>query len=108
MALSLPRATESSHMGHPDFRVDGKIFATLWKGNGVLLLRPDQQAEVVKSDPDAFTPVEGGWGRRGATTVRLDVAGDGQVRLGMSMAWMNKSGKRKGQPVKAVIRKAAP
>jgi hypothetical protein len=61
-------------MDHPDFRVEGKIFATLWKGDGVLLLKPDQQARLVKSEPDVFVPVNGGWGRKGSTTVHLGVA----------------------------------
>lgn len=84
-------------MDHPDFRIDGRIFATLWKGDGVLMLRPDQQAELVRSNPDTFTPAKGGWGRRGSTTVHLNLADEDSVRLGMSMAWMNKSKKRNGQ-----------
>src|SRR5207247_1820394 len=94
IALSFPGATESSHMNHPDFRVRGKIFATLWKGDGVLLLRPDQQALLVKSDPRVFTPVNGGWGRKGSTTVHLDVADEGSVRRALSVAWLNKLRRR--------------
>ena len=52
-------------MGHPDFRVSGKIFATLWKGNGVVLLRPEQQAVLVKSHPETFSPVKGRMGTEG-------------------------------------------
>ena len=83
-------------MDHPDFRVGGKIFATLWKGNGVLLLRPDQQALLVKSDPSVFTPVKGGWGRKGSTTVHLDVADEGSVRRALSVAWRNRAPKTRG------------
>jgi hypothetical protein len=95
-------------MDHPDFRVDDRIFATLWKGNGVLMLRPDQQAELVKSNPRTFTPVKGGWGRKGSTTVHLNVADEDSVRLGMLMAWTNKSKKRKEQPVRAVAGNTVP
>ena len=93
IALSFPGASESSHMDHPDFRVGGKIFATLWKGNGVILLKPDQQALLVKSDPDTFTPVKGGWGRKGSTTVLLAGASEKTVRQGLSLAWRNKAPK---------------
>jgi hypothetical protein len=80
-------------MDHPDFRVGGKIFATLWKGNGVLLLKPEQQALLVKSNPEVFTPVMGGWGRKGSTTVSLNVVDGGSVRQGLSMAYRNKAPK---------------
>jgi len=96
IALSFPGATENSHMDHPDFRVGGRIFATLWKGNGVLLLRPDQQALLVKTDPTTFTPVKGGWGRKGSTTVHLDVADEESVRRALSEAWRNKAPKTRG------------
>ena len=74
IALSLPRAEESSHMGQPDFRVGGRIFATLAAqrlGYGNLMLTPEQQADFVAEMPDVFLPVTGGWGRNGATHVRL-------------------------------------
>jgi len=74
IALSLPGAEQSSHMGQPDFRVGGRIFATLaaqHQGYGNLLLTPEQQADFVAEMPDVFIPVAGGWGRNGATHVRL-------------------------------------
>lgn len=74
IALSLPGAEESSHMGQPDFRVGGRIFATLAAqhlGYGNLMLTPDEQADFVAEMPDVFLPVAGGWGRNGATHVRL-------------------------------------
>lgn len=74
IALSLPGAEESSHMGQPDFRVGGRIFATLAAqqlGFGNLMLTPDEQADFVAEMPDVFLPVAGGWGRNGATHVRL-------------------------------------
>jgi hypothetical protein len=74
LALSLPGAEEGSHMGSPDFRVGGRIFATLAsqkQGYGNLMLTPEQQAAFVEELPDAFLPVAGGWGRMGSTHVRL-------------------------------------
>ena len=69
IALGLPEAVESSHMKHPDFRVRDKIFATLGYPDakwGMVKLTPDEQASFVRSDPAAFMPVKGAWGRRGA------------------------------------------
>ena len=74
IALSLEGAEESSHMGAPDFRVGGRIFATLAsqrQGYGNLMLTPEQQAAFVEELPDLFLPVAGGWGRGGATHIRL-------------------------------------
>jgi hypothetical protein len=74
IALSLDGAEEGSHMGGVDFRVGGRIFATLASvkdGFGNLLLTPEIQAEFVGEAPDVFVPVAGGWGRMGATHIRL-------------------------------------
>jgi hypothetical protein len=74
LALSLPAAVESSHMGAPDFRVGGRIFATLASqhlGYGNLMLDPEQQAAFVAELPDVFLPVHGGWGRMGVTHIHL-------------------------------------
>jgi len=74
IALSLPGAEAGSHMGQADFRVGGRIFATLAAqhlGYGNLMLTPEQQADFVAEMPDVFIPVAGGWGRNGATHVRL-------------------------------------
>jgi hypothetical protein len=74
IALSLPEAVEGSHFGQADFRVGGKIFATLGlasEGYGVLLLSPEQQAGMLEDEPEIFSPVPGGWGRKGSTRVRL-------------------------------------
>jgi hypothetical protein len=92
LALGLPEATESAHMGHPDFRVRGKIFATLaypddsW---GMVKLTGDQQAVLVQAEPEVFRPVKGGWGRKGATNVRLEGATSTSVRDALVMAWRN-------------------
>jgi hypothetical protein len=78
IALSFEGAEESSHMGSPDFRVGGRIFATLAsqkEGYGNLMLTLDQQAAFVEESPDIFLPVHGGWGRMGATHIRLAKAG---------------------------------
>src|SRR6266850_6818968 len=77
LALSFPEAIESAHMDHPDFRVRGKIFATLGypdKDSGVVKLTPDEQRDFVGSDPNVFQPVKGAWGRRGSTSVNLPTA----------------------------------
>jgi hypothetical protein len=92
MALSFPEATEGEHMDHPDFRVGGKIFATLsypdekW---GMVKLTPEQQEEFVRAEPDAFVPVTGAWGRRGATSVRLRAAKRVYLRRALAAAWCN-------------------
>ena len=75
LALALPGAVESSHMGSPDFRINGTIFATLAyqaKGLGTLKLTPEQQAAFLAEAPELYTPAPGGWGRMGMTLVRLD------------------------------------
>jgi GNAT superfamily N-acetyltransferase len=91
IALSLPQASESSHMGQPDFRVAGKIFATLSAGKGLAMakLRPEQQEVLCAAEPDIFVPVPGGWGRRGSTHVRLAAADEPTLRSALLMAWRN-------------------
>lgn len=91
LALELPEAAESAHMGHPDFRVRGKIFATIWpdEGWGMVKLTPDQQATFVQLEPAVFMPVQGGWGRQGATNVRLAVAHSTTVWNALVTAWRN-------------------
>ena len=92
VALSLPDAEESSHMEHPDFRVRGKIFATLAhpkKGFAMVKLTPFQQDVLVRSKPDVFAPVPGGWGKRGATYVTLSAATKPQLRDALVIAWKN-------------------
>src|SRR5271168_3886557 len=92
LALSFPEATEGAHMDHPDFRVGGKIFATLGypeMGVGMVKLFPDQQKEFVRAEPKVFAPVNGLWGRRGATYVRLKAAKKGSVKRALASAWRN-------------------
>ncbi len=74
MALSFPETEAKSHMGHPDFRVAGKIIATLGypdKARGMVKLTPIEQRMFVEAEPKAFAPCSGAWGRRGATGVKL-------------------------------------
>src|SRR5881296_2923702 len=94
LALSLPEAVESAHMGHPDFRVGGKIFATLrahGEGWGMVKLPPDQQEAFVHTFPKAFEPVKGTWGLRGATYVRLAKAKEAAVRDALRIAWRDRA-----------------
>src|SRR2546423_15260383 len=75
IALSLPEAEESAHMSHPDFRVGGKIFATLGypdKDHGMVILPPEEQARFVQGYPKVFAPAKGAWGKRGSTTLHLE------------------------------------
>ena len=97
LALSLPEVIEAAHMGHPDFRVGGKIFATLGyprSGWGMVGLTPGQQELFVGIQPKAFVAVKGGWGRKGATNVRLRAAKRGAVREALVTAWRNRAPKR--------------
>ena len=90
MALSLPETSEQSHMEHPDFRVGGKIFATLGHpsyGWGMVKLTPEQQDTFMKAAPKVFVPVKGGWGRRGATNVILRAATKTSLRSALVAAW---------------------
>lgn len=97
IALSLPEATEAAHMGHPDFRVGGRIFATLGyprSGWGMVSLTPEQQELFVQAQPATFAPVKGGWGRSGATNVKLRAAKKAAVREALTIAWRNRAPKR--------------
>ena len=90
IALSLEGAEESSHMGNPDFRVGGRIFATLAAaklGYGNIMITPDQQAAFVEELPEVFIPVKGGWGRNGATHIRLDLANEDLLTGALKTAW---------------------
>ena len=90
IALSFKGAEESSHMGQPDFRIGGRIFATLASqehGYGNLMLTSEQQNSLVSAAPDVFLPVHGGWGRMGATHIRLSAATELQLTEALHMAW---------------------
>ena len=117
IALSFEGAEEGSHMGSPDFRVGGRIFATLAAQkqgymsvflaeaavSGNLLLTPEQQADFVSELPEIFLPVPGGWGRMGATHVRLAAANEDVLTGALRTAWnrrveKNKSTKKARSP----------
>jgi hypothetical protein len=91
LALSFPEAYEQGHMGHPDFRVNKKIFATLGpkEAFGMVKLTPDQQTLFVDKDPAAFEPIKGGWGLKGATKVNLENAKEPNVLQALRAAWEN-------------------
>lgn len=89
LALGLPEATESAHMNHPDFRVRGKIFATLGPDEiwGMVKLTPEEQERFVASAPKVFAPFNGAWGRQGCTKVTLRGAKAPLVREALLIAW---------------------
>ncbi|MBG89833.1 MAG: hypothetical protein CMO80_23450 [Verrucomicrobiales bacterium] len=96
LALSFPGTEEMEHMNHPDFRVGGKIFATLWPDDrkGTVMILPEQQAEFCQSHPKIFTPVKGGWGKQGATEVHLPAATIKVTREALRYAWEKHSANR--------------
>jgi hypothetical protein len=91
IALAMEGAIEGAHMGHPDFRANGRIFATLYPDGewGMVKLTPDQQQAIVRAHPATFEPASGAWGRQGSTKVRLDAVDDATVRAAMTLAWQN-------------------
>lgn len=103
IALSLEGAKEGSHMGAVDFRVGGRIFATLAsesQGYGNLMLTPEEQASFVAEQPDVFLPIPGGWGRMGSTHIRLAAANEDLLTGALRTAWklrVEKSRKASGK-----------
>ena len=89
LALSLPESSESEHMNHPDFRVQGKMFASLFPEEewGVVKLTPELQAELLNEEPNVFEACKGAWGRSGATIVFLKEAEEGSVFRALISAW---------------------
>jgi hypothetical protein len=97
LALTFPEAIESAHMHHPDFRVGGKIFATLGypnDGSAMVKLSPDEQKEFVRTSPAVFTPAKGAWGRQGSTIINLPAATIDIVREALTAAWRKTAPKR--------------
>ena len=105
-ALSMEGAEEGSHMGAADFRVGGRIFATLAaqdKGYGNLMLTPEVQAQFVAEAPEVFIPIAGGWGRNGATHLVLPAANEDLLTGALKTAWkirVDKNQKTKRSPAK--------
>jgi hypothetical protein len=97
LALSLPEAIESAHMRHPDFRVGGRIFATLGypdEDSAMVKLTRDAQTDFVRCNPGVFKPVKGAWGRQGSTNIYLPAAKTDVIHAALSMAWRTAAPKR--------------
>jgi hypothetical protein len=98
MAVELPGAVESEHMRHPDFRLNGKIFATLGypdEGWAMVKLSPEQQRQFIKTAPDVFGLASGAWGRSGSTLVKLSTANKTLVRPAILAAFKNVAASKK-------------
>ena len=91
MALSMKGAMEGAHMGHPDFRAGGRIFATLHPDNewAMVKLTPEQQRVFVVGDSESFKPENGAWGRQGCTAVRLAAVNQDSLAEAITLAWQN-------------------
>jgi len=89
IALGMPGATEGEHMGHPDFRAAGRIFATLTGDGerGMVKVTAAVQSELVEEQPGVFEPAKGAWGRAGATMVNLRAAKRSVVKRAVAAAW---------------------
>jgi len=116
LALALEGAEEGSHMGSADFRVGGRIFATLAmqsKGYGNLMITPEMQAEFVKAEPEVFLAIPGGWGRNGATHVVLANANEALLASALRAAWKlrkeknEKAGPKRGISAPKLSKKSA-
>jgi hypothetical protein len=105
IALGMKDAVESAHMGHPDFRVNGRIFATLHSDHlwGMVKLTPEQQRRFVEDAPEVFVPENGAWGLQGCTAVRLDSVDEETLGEAMTLAWRNSTGKR-SRPARKIKR----
>jgi hypothetical protein len=109
IALSFEGAEEGSHMGAADFRVGGRIFATLasiFQGYGNIKLTPEQQADFVRELPDVFLPVPGGWGKGGMTHVRLAAVSEDVLEGALRSAWKLRLESNTKTKTKGTARKA--
>ena len=98
LALSYPGAIESEHMNHPDFRADGRIFASLGYPDeswGMVKLDPNQQRSFIRKAPDVFKPCNGAWGTNASTNVQLTSATKAMLRAALGAAWKNVTAKPK-------------
>ena len=107
IALGMDGALEGAHMGHPDFRAHGRIFATLNAEEtlGVVMLTPDQQQTFLAEHPAMFSPGPGAWGRSGSTRVHLDVADEDTTGEAITLAWQNSATKAKKPVAKKKARR---
>jgi len=99
MALEIPTAGEQSHMNHPDFRIAGRIFASLGvpgENWGMIKLTPEQQRASIEKAPEVFKPSSGAWGRQGYTNVYLPAAKATIVRAALNAAAKNSPARNRG------------
>jgi hypothetical protein len=91
IALGMKDAIEGAHMGHPDFRVKGRIFATIHPDHkaGMVKLTPEQQEDFIRDYPGTFGPEAGAWGRGGCTRITLEAGDEEPVGEAMTLAWQN-------------------
>jgi hypothetical protein len=102
IALGMEGAVEGAHMGHPDFRVNNRIFATLHHDgeSGMVKLTPDQQEQFTRAHPDAFAPESGAWGRAGSTRVRLASVHEETLGEAVTLAWQNTVNRGTSKPTR--------
>ena len=113
IALGLDGAIESGHMGHPDFRANGRIFATIHSDMqwGMVKLTSEQQQQFMRDDSKSFTPEPGAWGRSGCTAVQLATVDEDTLGDALTLAWQNsaaaitKNAKRKTSTTKNTKKK---
>jgi hypothetical protein len=113
LALSFDGAIEGSHMNHPDFRANGRIFATIHPDDrrGMVKLTPDEQSRFVEEHPALFTPENGAWGRQGCTRVDFAAADEETLGDALTLAWqqaMRLPPAAPRRPRRAAPRRAAP
>ena len=108
LALGLEGAIERSHMNHPDFRVNGRIFATLHADDiwGTVMITPEEQRALMRLHGKVFVPAPGAWGRSGSTNVHLATADEATVRGALIMAWEHAMAKA-SRPARAASKKRA-
>jgi hypothetical protein len=112
IVLALEKAVEGAHMGHPDFRLDGRIFASLRHDRewGMVVLTPEQQQQFMREHPGVFTPESGAWGRAGCTAVRLESVEEDALGEAATLAWQlaASKGPTKSSKPKPAAKRAAP
>lgn len=110
IVLRLPDTVESAHMGHPDFRVSGRIFASLNddETRGMVVLTPDQQERFIRENPSVFQPESGAWGRSGCTRVHLASVDEEMLGEALTLAWQNGVAKGPSRSKAAAAAKRAP
>ena len=103
IALGMTGVIEGAHMGHPDFRVDNRIFATLHHDPafGMVALTPDQQREFMNAHPEVFSPESGAWGRAGSTRVRLAAVDEETLGEALTLARQNRARPNRAKPSRA-------